>query len=329
MVANRGCYTHDSFAHINWRLPHYHATMLILVKSPLTSDYGAFLSQCIREFVHDDVGVQVIIGDPITQSQHLNYVLLTLYTQVRALLVSRGFGPNTQVDVYFNLQLWRLKAWKPSAVFLEALETVPQEFSGARLFKISSAPTPRDLAGYFASRAATEELNSEGGSYDQYSFHTVAVGGTFDHLHDGHKILLSMASFVTKSRLIVGVTGQELLKNKKYALMLQTLEHRINVVCRYLEDMLQNHQSYIIYQINDICGPTGYIADVEALVISEETLQGAKFVNEYRLKANMPVLAVITAKVLGGDGNADNNWQGKLSSTDLRKAEYESQHLEA
>jgi phosphopantetheine adenylyltransferase len=35
----------------------------------------------------------------------------------------------------------------------------------------------------------------------------VALGGTFDHLHAGHKILLSMAAWITSWKLIVGVTG--------------------------------------------------------------------------------------------------------------------------
>ena len=38
-------------------------------------------------------------------------------------------------------------------------------------------------------------------------FPVVALGGTFDHLHAGHKILLSMAAWIARDTLIVGVTG--------------------------------------------------------------------------------------------------------------------------
>lgn len=41
-------------------------------------------------------------------------------------------------------------------------------------------------------------------------FPVVASGGTFDHLHAGHKILLSMAAWIAKAKLIVGVTGPHL-----------------------------------------------------------------------------------------------------------------------
>jgi hypothetical protein len=38
-------------------------------------------------------------------------------------------------------------------------------------------------------------------------FGTTALGGTFDHLHSGHKILLTMAAWITRDRVIVGITG--------------------------------------------------------------------------------------------------------------------------
>lgn len=41
----------------------------------------------------------------------------------------------------------------------------------------------------------------------QYS--DVALGGTFDHLHAGHKILLSMTAWVTSHRIVCGVSGMQ------------------------------------------------------------------------------------------------------------------------
>lgn len=52
----------------------------------------------------------------------------------------------------------------------------------------------------------SEVVKAERGR-DEYE--VAALGGTFDHLHAGHKILLTMAAFVTSQRLIVGVTGTD------------------------------------------------------------------------------------------------------------------------
>jgi hypothetical protein len=46
------------------------------------------------------------------------------------------------------------------------------------------------------------ELSKANKSHDH-----VALGGTFDHLHSGHKILLTMALWICNSRLVVGVYG--------------------------------------------------------------------------------------------------------------------------
>ena len=39
------------------------------------------------------------------------------------------------------------------------------------------------------------------------TYPVVAMGGTFDHLHSGHKILLSMAAWIAHEKVIVGMTG--------------------------------------------------------------------------------------------------------------------------
>jgi phosphopantetheine adenylyltransferase len=43
------------------------------------------------------------------------------------------------------------------------------------------------------------------------------MGGTFDYLHVGHKLLLSSALLLLKpeKELVIGLTGDGLLKNKK------------------------------------------------------------------------------------------------------------------
>lgn len=42
-----------------------------------------------------------------------------------------------------------------------------------------------------------------------FPFHrNVVLGGTFDHFHEGHKILLSIAATIATERVVIGLTGK-------------------------------------------------------------------------------------------------------------------------
>lgn len=146
----------------------------------------------------------------------------------------------------------------------------------------------------------------------------VAVGGTFDHFHDGHKILLSASAFICAKELIVGITDHELLKDKKYKELLQSFEYRKHQVSHFISTF-NPHIKLSVYPINDVCGPTGYIEDIDAIVVSKETVKGAAFVNDYRDKKGMRKLAVHIINVIGED---ESGFENKLSSTQLREREY-------
>ncbi|OAP55059.1 hypothetical protein AYL99_10759 [Fonsecaea erecta] len=79
---------------------------------------------------------------------------------------------------------------------------------------------------------------------------SVAVGGTFDHLHIGHKLLLT-ATILTaepaqsskptaqESRLItVGITGDELLVNKKYGSLVEHWDVRQRRTAQFIDSIL-------------------------------------------------------------------------------------------
>ena len=49
-----------------------------------------------------------------------------------------------------------------------------------------------------------------------FPYNNTALGGTFDHPHIGHKILLSLASLLPKTKLYIGLTHESLLSKKTY-----------------------------------------------------------------------------------------------------------------
>lgn len=49
---------------------------------------------------------------------------------------------------------------------------------------------------------------------DELKYNSVVLGGTFDRLHVGHKILLSEAALRAQKRLVVGVTDVNMITSK-------------------------------------------------------------------------------------------------------------------
>lgn len=166
------------------------------------------------------------------------------------------------------------------------------------------------------------KISSMNVSEDRNKFQVTALGGTFDHIHDGHKILLTVGAFLTSQRLIVGLTDQELLVNKKYKEMLQSFEQRSANIEKFLQ-LLKPSLWVEIIALHDVCGPTGTVPEIESLVVSQETLSGADMVNKTRQEKQMHPLEVVVVNVLGSDGGKHDNWQGKLSSTDIRRILHE------
>jgi len=124
-------------------------------------------------------------------------------------------------------------------------------------------------------------------------FKKVAVGGTFDHFHNGHKKLLSICAMVTTEELIVGVTDDAMLGQKKLKEFIEDLDERRGHVSKYIETLGRLSLFANVCVISDLWGPTVTVADVQALVCSTETLKGARLINEERVKRGMQPLQVV------------------------------------
>jgi cytidyltransferase-like protein len=118
----------------------------------------------------------------------------------------------------------------------------------------------------------------------------VALGGTFDRLHNGHKKLLSVAMQVAKKCMIVGVTSDSMLKNKKNASLIQDLPTRLRLTREFCESFAPRGLVLDMVVIDDPWGPTVSRADVQGIVVSSETLHGAKLINDQRRNKGFPDL---------------------------------------
>jgi len=152
----------------------------------------------------------------------------------------------------------------------------------------------------------------------------VALGGTFDHLHAGHKILLSMSAWIAGEKVIVGVTDDELLVKKSNKEILEKLPDRIARVRGFLE-LFKPGLVYDIVPIKDVCGPTAWDPNIQALVLSRETVSGGASIDKLRKEKSLPPLQTFVIDVISSTetsldhSDAELLKQTKMSSTFIRQ----------
>ncbi|GAB5032225.1 bifunctional coenzyme a synthase [Nannochloropsis oceanica] len=129
-------------------------------------------------------------------------------------------------------------------------------------------------------------------------FPRVAVGGTFDRLHNGHKKLLTLAACVCQTELTIGITSTEMLANKKNAAQIEPLADRIEAVRAFLHSVFPNLPLDIVV-LKDPFGPPVHNEKFDAIVVSSETIAGAAKINELRVeKGFKPLVVVVTRRTV-------------------------------
>lgn len=141
-------------------------------------------------------------------------------------------------------------------------------------------------------------------------YRKVAVGGTFDKFHEGHRLLIETA-FQIGDEILIGVTSDEFggLKGE-----IEPCDVRMS----NLNSLLKNRSNYIIARLEEHYGPTVDDNSIDAIVVSSETEATAKKINQIRQEKGMKPLDIITiSMVLAQDGKP-------ISSTRIRRGEIDS-----
>ena len=157
----------------------------------------------------------------------------------------------------------------------------------------------------------------------------VIVGGTFDHLHLGHKALLKKA-FSLGQFVLIGLSTKRLYRKKflwqtieDYDLRKKNLEKFIRQ--NFVDYNLQNNRQIVddslqkkffkIVPINDYLGGADKLKEAEAIVVSRLSYQNALKINQLRVKNGLKKLEIVVVPdVLACDGKI-------ISSERIRKGE--------
>ncbi|MBS3815149.1 MAG: pantetheine-phosphate adenylyltransferase [Hadesarchaea archaeon] len=128
----------------------------------------------------------------------------------------------------------------------------------------------------------------------------VAVGGTFDYLHDGHKAILSKA-FNLGNQVLIGIVSDK-MELRKDSAGIQPLEDRKTKLENFLREKGWIERSEILV-ISDPIGPAADDEELEAIVVSEETRAKAEKINEVRESKGLDTLEIVEIPwVLADDG---------------------------
>ncbi|XP_073428427.1 bifunctional coenzyme A synthase isoform X2 [Dendrobates tinctorius] len=159
-----------------------------------------------------------------------------------------------------------------------------------------------------------KEAEEEGSPLQSHS--DVVVGGTFDRLHNAHKILLSVCCLLSERRLLIGVADRELLDNKVLKELIEPYETRVEKLSQFLVDVKPS-LGYDIVPISDPYGPSITDPELRCIVVSEETQRGGLSVNKRRLENGLDELTIHEIQLITDPKHSENE-EEKISSSSFR-----------
>ncbi|MBS7635420.1 phosphopantetheine adenylyltransferase [Candidatus Bathyarchaeota archaeon] len=152
-------------------------------------------------------------------------------------------------------------------------------------------------------------------SYDKEGalFRIVAVGGTFDELHKGHKVLL-ITAFKYGENVWIGLCTDEFAKKLRKNHEIASYEDRAKELADFLNDLGVSDRAKII-PLSDPYGPAATSAVIEAIVVSKETEPRARELNSLRLGNGLKPLKIIVIDMVPAED------QIPISTTRIRWGE--------
>jgi cytidyltransferase-like protein len=151
-------------------------------------------------------------------------------------------------------------------------------------------------------------------------FVKVAVGGTFDELHRGHKTLL-LKAFDVGEHVLIGLCSDEFVKKLGKPHQVAPYNHRLRDLKVFLQERGWLERAAIV-SLDDPYGPTLVNGRIEALIVSRETEPVAREINKRRKTASLSPLHIVTIDMVPSENHSP------ISTTRIRKGEMDREgHL--
>jgi len=141
----------------------------------------------------------------------------------------------------------------------------------------------------------------------------VAVGGTFDEFHKGHRALL-MKAFEIGEKVLIGLCSDEFVKKMAKPHVTAPYSDRLKELKAFLKGHGFLERAQII-PLHNVYGVTLSEGCVEALVASKETELTAVEINEERRRRGLPMLDVVVIDMVPSENHVS------ISTTRIRRGE--------
>jgi pantetheine-phosphate adenylyltransferase len=144
-------------------------------------------------------------------------------------------------------------------------------------------------------------------------FKKVAVGGTFDELHMGHKSLLIRA-FEIGEKVVIGLSSDNFVTKMGKPHVTASYAERYAELEAFLKKSGLSARAEIV-PLDDPYGLTISGKGLEALVVSKETESAARKINKIRVKVPLQPLKIVTVSMVPAENC------GSISTTRIRSGE--------
>ncbi|CAL8080884.1 unnamed protein product [Orchesella dallaii] len=147
-------------------------------------------------------------------------------------------------------------------------------------------------------------------------FGVVGVGGTFDRIHNAHKVLLTEAVIRCEKDLNLAVVHDKMTKNKTLGELIEPFETRKEKAVAFCKDLVP-HLQISVLPLTDAIGSTA-TDHFDLLVASAETSAGLELINKMRKDNGLNPAELLTINVLDDQSKMNDMEEDKISSSSQR-----------